>query len=185
LQGRPCRPEPRFTVSPFASSRSRPARKRPKFKHLAGSVQLDLEPGRIGFMSTQRRENRWQRTSCTKRTKRSGHTTPGLIALSVRALATVGTAPNWLATNSLQSDHSYLNFVAFVRRVSQCAPRPPRAGIRAAAGIRTTRGSFPPFIPSPPGLLDIHPALPQFPALDRRWAERYDGKRDLHLQHAA
>jgi hypothetical protein len=27
--------------------------------------------------------------------------------------------------------------------------------------------------------------LPQFPAGRRRRAERYDGKRDLHLQHAA
>ncbi len=31
----------------------------------------------------------------------------------------------------------------------------------------------------------LHPALPQAPTGNRRWAERYDGKRDLYFQHAA
>ena len=163
-----------------------------KFKHLAGQVRMDLEPGRIGFMSTQRRENRWQRTSCTKSARASGHANPAPIALHCRALATVGTAPPaisaWLATNSLQSDHSYLNFVTLAWFVSQDIRRsspPPGAGIRAATGTRTTRRSFLPFIPSPAGFTGFHPTLPQFPVGDRRWTERYDGKRDLHLQHAA
>jgi hypothetical protein len=69
---------------------------------------MDLEPGRIGFMNTQRRENRWQRTSCTQRAgasrtpgdgsespgwRLSGHASPAPIAQKSRAHAKVGTAP--------------------------------------------------------------------------------------------
>jgi hypothetical protein len=36
-----------------------------------------------------------------------------------------------------------------------------------------------------PGFARFHLTLPQDPAGIRRWAERYDGKRDLHFKHAA
>src|ERR1039458_5464469 len=107
-------------------------------------------------MSRQRRQDRWQRSSCTKSAKVSGQVNPAPIVLHRRALATVGTAPPvisaWLATNSLQSDHSYLNFVTPAWFVSQDIRRespPPRVGAFAAIGTITTRRSFLPFIPSP------------------------------------
>ena len=195
---------------------------------------MDLEPGRIGFMNTQRREDRWQRITCTQRAGASPLSdrswSPGwlsddeisaLIAQLSRAFAKVGTAPDWfhpsdedlspgapdwfhpsdedlspgapdwLATNSLQSDYRCLNlvisagFVCFVCKDSRRSSPPPGNGMRAATGALTTHRSSLPFIPSPSGFVSIHPTLPQFPAGKRRWLERYDGKRDLYLQHAA
>jgi hypothetical protein len=158
-------------------------------------------------MNTQRREkpsapaseidgrgarNRWQRSSSTRSAKESGPVFPAPIALHRRALATGGTAPPvlpaGLATNSLQSEQNHLNFVTPAWLVPQDSRRslpPPGAGIHAATGTLTTRRSSSPFIPSPSGFVCIHPTLPQFPAGLGRWTERYDGKRDLHLQHAA
>jgi hypothetical protein len=162
---------------------------------------MDLEPGRIGFMSTQRRENRWQRTSCTQRAgasrvpgdrslspgwRASGHANPAPIAQHGRAHAKVGTAPPatraWLATNSLQSDHRTIRLVK--QNIRRSSPS-PRTGCRAASAILATHRSSLSFIPSPSGFVCLHPTLPQFPAGKRRWTERYDGKGNLHLLYAA
>ena len=129
-----------------------------------------------------------QHGSCTRSAKESGQECPAPMALDRCALATVGSAPNRAARGSLQSDHSYLNFVTAAWNSQQDISRgsPPHgAGLSAATGTLTTRGSSLPFIPSPSGFTDFHPALPQFPANESRWTERYDGKRDLHFKHAA
>jgi hypothetical protein len=203
---------------------------------------MDLEPGRIGFMNTQRRENhstpatkayrrgsrnRWRRTSCTQSAGAPGHASPAPVARESRARARVGTAPPaapachpsdevgalwaspgspaWLATNSLQSDCRTMKLVQLVRFVQfvQFVPRsvvpsavrdtrhkarsapPSGAGLGAATGSLATVGSSRSFIPSPSGLVCLHPTLPRFPAGKRRWTERYDGKGNLHLLHAA
>ena len=129
-----------------------------------------------------------QHGSCTRSAKESGQECPAPMALDRCALATVGSAPNRAARGSLQSDHSYLNFVTpaslFQQDIRRGSPT-PGAGLRAASGTITTHRLSLPFIPSPSGFADFHPALPQFPALNSRWTERYDGKRDLHFQHAA
>ena len=113
-------------------------------KHFAGQVRMDHAPGRIGFMSTQRRENRWQRTSCTEcgspawhmvpdgvqRAGPNGKSFPGPFARQHRAIANGGTAPPgyyppndwnlsmgipaWLATNSLQLDCRIVELVRLV-----------------------------------------------------------------------
>ena len=159
---------------------------------LAGQVRMDLEPGRIGFMNTQRRENRWQRSGCTKSAIASGAVIPTPIVLHRRALATVGTAPPEIfgkvghklsAIGSKLPKLRYAGLVCPARQPSQ--PATPGVGTRAATGKITTHRSFLPFIPSPSVLAGFHPTLPQFPAASRRWTERYDGKRDLYLQHAA
>jgi hypothetical protein len=69
---------------------------------------MDRAFGRIGFMSTQRREdrsipatkicrrgprNRWQRTSCTGRARNQGDSTPGLSARLGSTQASGGTVP--------------------------------------------------------------------------------------------
>ena len=164
---------------------------------IAGQVRMDLEPGRIGFMSTQRRENRWQRTSCTQRAetssilgdeslslvwKVSGNASPGPVAQHGRAYATVGTAPIWLATNSLQSDYSNLQLAR--QNIRRSSP-PSGAGCGAAFATLATHRSSLPRIPSPSGFVCLHPTLPQFPAGKCRWTERYDGKGNLHLLYAA
>ena len=179
---------------------------------IAGQVQMDLEPGRIGFMSTQRRENRWQRTSCTQRAetssilgdeslslvwKVSGNASPGPVAQHGRANATVGTAPirfhpsdndpspgapDWSATNSLQSEYSNLQLAR--QNIRRSSP-PSGAGCGAAFATLATHRSSLPRIPSPSGFVCLHPTLPQFPAGKCRWTERYDGKGNLHLLYAA
>jgi hypothetical protein len=112
-----------------------------------------------------------------------------------RAYANGGTAPPatpaWLATNSLQLDHRTIQLVRFVQLVrkdirhgSRSSP-PLGAGSRAATGTPATQRSSLLHIPFPPGFARLHPTLPRFPAGNCRWTERYDGKRDLHLQHAA
>jgi hypothetical protein len=163
---------------------------------------MDLEPGRIGFMSTQRREDRRQHTSCTECEGEFGLTSPAPVAFSASASATVGTAPEnhpndedrslgtpaRVATNSLQSDCCNLYLVNSAWLITQDNRRslpPPGAGSPSATGTLTTHRSSLPFIPCPPGFASLHPTLPQFPAGHSRWMERYDGKRDLHLQHAA
>ena len=153
---------------------------------IAGQVWMDLEPGRIGFMSTQRRENRWQRRSCTRRERVLGFANPAPIAQHGRAYAKVGTAPPvtpaWLATNSLQSDRRTIQFAK--QNIRRSSP-PPGAGCRAASAILATRRSSLPHIPFPSVFVCLHSTLPQFPAGKRRWTERYDGKRDLYLLNAA
>jgi hypothetical protein len=80
------------SLSP-ASPRNRPDRRKSIFKHIAGQVRMDLELGRIGFMSTQRRASRWQRSSCTQGAQAWGHIGPGLAAPYGCAYANGGTAP--------------------------------------------------------------------------------------------
>jgi hypothetical protein len=172
---------------------------------------MDLEHGRIGFMSTQRPEDRWQRTSCTHGAGAFRHLSSAPIAQHGSGQAKVGTATERLATNSLQSDYRNLQIVQLVRIVQfvqlarfllhlavQSAVRerhekrhnarsspPSGATLSATTGTLTTLGSSLSFIPSPSGLDSLHSTLPQFPAGYRRWTERYDGKGNLHLLHAA
>jgi hypothetical protein len=191
--------------------RNSPARKRFSFRHFAGQVPMDRAPGRIGFMSTQRRESRWRRQCCTEGTGASRLESLAPLAFQVRANANDGTAPPriaaGLATNSLQlGDRNaqlvqLVQFVQFVLRirlvqlvqlaqlVSQQDDRigspPPGAERLAVSGTPATRRSSLPHIPSPSGLARLHRTLPRVPAGRRRWAERYDGKGNMHLQHAA
>ena len=180
------------------SPRKRPVRRRRIFKVFAGQVQMDRVPGRIGFMSTQRRENRWRRTNCTGCAKLSGQAFSGLIARYACAIASGGTAPPGvpvrLATNSLQLGYRIVQLVQvvhfvlvvqFVRLEHRLTSPPFGAGPGAATGTPANHGSSLPHIPSPSGLARFHPTLPQVPAGRRRWAERYDGKGNLYLQHAA
>jgi hypothetical protein len=156
------------------------------FRYFAGQVQMDRAPGRIGFMSTQRREIRWRHTSCTRYTGRSGKLIPGPIAQRSCAITSGGTAPPgfpaWLATNSLQSDYRIVQLV--LQDLRHGSP-PFGADPGAATGTPATHRSSPPQIPSFSGYARLHPTLPRVPAGRRRWAERYDGKGNLHLQHAA
>jgi hypothetical protein len=170
-------------------------------KHCAGQVQMDREPGRIGFMSTQRRENRsapatkifrrgprnsWQRTSCAERTRVSGGIPAGSVVQFARASANVVTAspefPDRMATNSLQTEKPIEQLVGQGNR--RGSP-PSGRDVCAAAGPSATLRSSLFLILIPSVFARLHPTLPQAPAAVRHWAERYDGKRDMHLKHAA
>jgi hypothetical protein len=158
----------------------------------AGQVRMDRAPGRIGFMSTQRREDRLRRTSCTGPSDALGSVVSGPRARCISAIASGGTAPPRLsarlATNSLQSGYrivQLVQFVQFVRQDLRLSSPPFAASLGAANGRPASHGSSLPHIPSLSGLARLHPTLPRVPAGRRRWAERYDGKGNMYLQHAA
>ena len=170
------------------------------FRYFAGQVQMDRAPGRIGFMSTQRREIRWRHIRCAGRW---GQPFLSPVAQRASAVASGGTAPPGFparfATNSLQSGFrivqldrlvqllfvQFVQLVLLVRLVLRHGSPPFGAGPGEAAGRPANHGFSLPHIPSPSGLARLHPTLPRVPAGRRRWAERYDGKGNLYLQHAA
>jgi hypothetical protein len=137
-------------------------------------------------MSTQRRENRWRRTGCTRRIGLSEKFFLGSKSRCIRVLVSGGTAPPdipaWLATNSL---HLGYRIVQLVLQDLRHGSPPFGTGPGGEAGTPATHGSSLPHISSPFCLMRLHPTLPQVPAGKRRWAERYDGKGNLYLQHAA
>jgi len=113
--------------------------------------------------------------------------------------------PAWLATNSPQSDYRLAPLVLLVRLVqlvqlvqfvqlqavqivrqdlSQGSP-PFATELSRATGIPASHGSSLPHIPSPTGHARLLLTSPRVPAGKCRWAERYDGKRDMYLKHAA
>jgi hypothetical protein len=144
-------------------------------------------------MSTQRRENRRQRSSCTEHDQGLSQIWLLFLAWFARAFAAVGTAPldaiiplrsTWLATNSLQLGHRTTQPVRQeICRTSHSSP-PPRAARRAIPGTPATRRSSLPLTPAPSGLVSVL-SLPHNPAGKCRWTERYDGKRDLYFLNAA
>src|ERR1035438_8038204 len=122
-------------------------------------------------MSTQRRENRWRRTSCTMRSEAVGSFSPRPVAQYARSIASGGTAPPGfparVATISLQSGYrivKLVQFVLIVRREVRLGSPPFRAGLGPVTGTPATHGSPPPHIPSPSGLARLHPVLPRVPA---------------------
>jgi len=137
-------------------------------------------------MSTQRRADRWQRRNCAERAEAAKIFFFALFAWLFCASANVLTAPPriaaWLATNSLQLDYRFVQLVC--QDVGRGSP-PSGAVLRSNASSATIHESSLPLIPPPFGRLRLHPSLPQVSAGLSRRAERYDGKRDLYLQHAA
>ena len=166
-------------------------------------------------MRTQRREdrstparktcrrgprNRSRLTSSTEGAGVLGMAHTALIARHDRANASDGTAPpgslrfcpsdqhlspgitRRTATISLQKDYRIVLLV--LQELRRGSP-PFGAGIGAEIGTPANHGSSLPHIPSPSGFATLHPTLPQVLAGRRRRAERYDGKGNLYLQHAA
>ncbi len=167
-----------------------------------------------GLMSTQRREYRSQRTSCTGRAGGLGTAFGGPIARHDCANAGGGTAPPGISTYHPSDRHpspgalaSHPNeedlslgtlaraatislqlgyrIVQLVLQDLRHGSPPSGAGLGAETGTPANHGSPLPHIPNPPGLARLHRTLPRVPAGRRRWAERYDGKGNLYLQHAA
>lgn len=149
---------------------------------------------RAGFgfkMSTQRRASRM--FSAT-RTGRSGlrRLTAPLMSIVWFAWAWLRScdeasqvsATDWVATNSLHSDHDK-ETLASLNSGSGSAP-PGRASAASQAGLRASRRTSLRYVPNLlPDRAHLHTTLPIAPAGEVRWAERHDGKRDLYFQHAA
>jgi hypothetical protein len=151
-------------------------------------------------MSTQRREGRCKRWSLESRTgmqerscfapimrdrdtRTNGRTARPEIQAQLHCGGTMfSLAMDELATNSLQKDYSILQLVRHtLRRDSSPLWTEPSVSF----GPPALHGSSPLLISILSGSAHTRPALPQAPAGKSRWAERYDGKRDLHFQHAA
>ena len=161
---------------------------------------MDLEPGRIGFMSTQRWESHsapttedcwngamrdWRSLSDTACAENREQLEVARTALQCSSPAKYRTAPHWEATNSLQLDSCNARyFELFAQEIRRGSP-PVWGANHSVASLTASRRSSLPLIPRPSVIELLHPALPQFPAANRSRTERYDGKRDLHLQHAA
>jgi hypothetical protein len=146
-----------------------------------------IAPGRIGFMSTQRWEDHLRLAHCKDRAGSLGDRFPCSPARHFPAMAAGRTAPPEVpaksATNSLPSDHRNkqpVRLVFFDVRVGS-APL-------GKASIQRLKLERPPGYPRIPSFADharSHATLPRVPAALSCRTERYDGKRDLHLQHAA
>lgn len=119
-----------------------------------------IAPGRIGFMSTQRRENR-RLASCTNRVE----------------------APEWVAANSPRSDRRNLQSIRLVVLLVRHGSPPLRQAAKRRPVLKRSSGDS--LNSSPAVLARLHPSLPRVPAALHCRTERYDGKRDLHFQHAA
>jgi hypothetical protein len=161
---------------------------------------MDLEPGRIGFMSTQRWESHsapttedcwqgatrdWRSLSDTACAENREQLEVARTALQSSSPAKALTAPHWEATNSLQLDSCTSRyFELFAQEIRRGSP-PNWDASHSVTSLTASRRSSLPLVPRPSDLESLHSALPQFPAADRSRTERYDGKRDLHFQHAA
>jgi hypothetical protein len=118
-------------------------------------------------MSTQRRENRWQRRSCTERDGAFRPLGPTPAAQYACAHAMVGTAPPatqaWLATNSLQSDYRTTQLVRFVKLAPSGnlhSSPPPGAAFHANLGKSAFLRSSLSYTPFPSEFARLSPALP-------------------------
>jgi len=119
-------------------------------------------------MSTQRRENRWQRI-CAEYAGRFGHSWLIFLAWLVRDAASVGTAPPsaifklrkaGLATNSLQSGHLTKQLVRQASSRSVYSASPIWVVRRPLRGAPATRRSSLPLTPAPSVLECLHLSLP-------------------------
>jgi hypothetical protein len=148
--------------------------------------------------------NRWQRPSCTEWTGALRLEGLAPVASHDRASASDRTATphhaERLATKSLQSGYrivqlvqfvlrillvQFVQFVQFVSHQDDRIGSPPAGAERQTISVRSANhGLSPRQIPFPSGLARFHPTLPRVPAGRRRWAERYDGKGNMHIQHA-
>ncbi len=151
-------------------------------------------------MSTQRREirfipetkvcrrehrNRSQRKSCTGRARVLGMAFAVPFARHDRANANGGTAPPGILERvATISVYLGCRIVQLVLHYLRQGTPPPKACRGAETGTPAKDGSSLRHTPCPSGVASFHPISPQVPAGSSRWAERYDGKGNLYLQHA-
>ncbi len=137
------------------------------------------QPGRIGFMSTQRRdESRRRRTRC-------------ISSAVLPAWFHNGHADSWPEGMERRFERVSASGFPYRRSSSGKFVWPAREETRRGlpplwAGSRTANfRSLNPAFPAPAVFLRLQLSAPLIPASLFCRAERYDGKRDLYFQHAA
>lgn len=158
----------------YSCCRMVPRHERTIFSNIRRQGPDGPQLGRIGFMSTQRREENRRR-----RTMHTVSVVPPVWFHPSEHDWSLGPSEREVE-ESLRSDHRTSQFIWPARQETRRGLPPPWAGSRTA-----NSRSFHPASPSPAEFLRLHPPLPQIPAHSDCWVERYDGKRDLYFQHAA
>jgi hypothetical protein len=121
----------------------------------------------------------WHSTGCTIRKGADGLVSLAPVTrcepmyASMKLPRPVSTAP--MAMTSLQKDP---------RSVGLVCPGTPSFRVVDVGSRATRRHSLSP-VSILSGSAPLHPTLPQDPAVDCGWAERHDGKGNLHFKHAA
>jgi hypothetical protein len=158
-----------------------------EFSSNSPAWSLWIAPGRIGFMNTQRRDDRSRVASCKDRLGSSGSEAPTYRVESLPANAPGQTAPlgapALAATNSLRMDRANQQPIRLVCFAFRPGSPPPRQAATQRPSFDRPLGS-PPF-PISAGYARFHSALPRVRSAFRCPTERYDGKRNLYFQHAA
>ena len=150
-------------------------------------------------MSTQRREGRWTPATgigcqglrhgsriarCLDRAKDEGVEFPNPPARNLLANTAGRTAPLESLMNGSQAGGHKISANESKPPIGLRFGSPPVGRASSARGFAVPPKSFI-FHPSPAESVQFHPALPRVPALLSCRTERYDGKGNLHLQHAA
>jgi len=171
-----------------------------RFSSISPAWSRWIALGRIGFMSTQRRDGRSAPTTETgrrsmrhgsrlayckdlqNRANRSGHANADTWDFPASASALRAYLPAIVASSTLQQD----------TRCDICKQQPVRSfcpgspPVRQAAALETFFDRLIGYPPTPPAVFALfHPTLPHVPAAFGCRTERYDGKGNLYFQHAA
>jgi hypothetical protein len=183
---------PRSNLALFRGARARFSRITPAWSRWIAS-------GRIGIMSTQRRDGRWAPTTeIGRRSLRYRSRLAQGRDLANRSKQANAVLPTWsfsapnafdrmvfpaahlpamAARNPLQQD------TRNKQHVRPLCPGSPPLGRAAGFGPLRLIG-YPP-IPSPAVFARLHPTLPDVLAASGSRTERYDGKGNLYFKHAA
>jgi hypothetical protein len=150
-----------------------------------------IAPGRIGFMSTERRDGRSAPTTAAgRRSLRHGSRLARRKDRANRAIRSGQTDAIWIfpafasdrtamaARNTLRQDHRNQQHVR-----SFGAGSPPLRQATAQGPYFDRLNGYPPL--SSAGFAPLLRTLPHVPAAFCCRTERYDGKGNLYLQHAA
>ena len=156
--------------------------------------------------------NRWHRVGCTERAGAARGISPAAIVRYICSVASGQTAllvsilwSAWIPSDTdpspeilerleakfLLSDYHFGQLVRSAFKAELRGSPPLRVHGRGALGTKASLRSSLRHIPYPSGVTGLHRTLPQgplgpqAPAGYRRRAERYDGKRDMYLQHTA
>jgi hypothetical protein len=172
---------------------------RARFSRITPAWSRWIAPGRIGIMSTQRRDSRWAPTTeIGRRSLRYGSRLAQGKDLANRSKQANAVLPTWsfpapnasdrmvcpathlpamAARNPLQQD------TRNQQHVRSLCPGSPSLGRTARSSPLRLIG-YPP-IPSPAIFARLHRTPPDVPAASRSRTERYDGKGNLYFKHAA